>query len=163
MSNIDPDHARFTIPNEVVALTADLLSESGKRGLEGSVLWIGHVNNDTDAEVTKACRPEQIAHATPMGLSVALTEEGLTEVIRTLTGDEIVLARIHTHGNHHVDHSEIDNRNLVVAHPGAVSIVVPYFAKHGMDLSRCGVHILSYSCRWVRLSVAETDERFEVK
>lgn len=163
MNGVDPERTRFTIPRAVVAQTEALLAEPGAEGFEGSVLWIGHVNSGAVAEVTKVHRPEQVAHATPAGLSVTLTESGLTDLIRSLGSDEMVLARLHTHGNGAVDHSEVDDRNLVVAHPGAVSIVIPWFAAGGIDLAVCGVHVLSAGHRWRRLSPAETSERFTIR
>jgi hypothetical protein len=163
VNSLDPDRTRFLIPAALIEATAGLLAEPGMEGFEGSALWIGRVVDGTTAEVDRVYRPEQVAHATALGLAVTLTEEGLTELIRSLTGDEIVLARLHTHGNDDIDHSEIDNRNLVVAHPGAVSIVVPHFAADGIDLARCGVHVLSVAHRWRRLTTVQTDERFQVR
>lgn len=163
MSTIDPNHTRFVIPAGVLAGTARLLAEPGEDGLEGSLLWIGHVLDDTIAEVTRAYRPEQIAFASSAGLAVTLTEDGLTQLIMSLADGEIVLARLHTHGNSDVSHSPVDDANVVVGHPGAVSIVVPYFASCGIDLDRCGVHVLSASHRWRRLTVVETDQRFEIR
>lgn len=163
MSPVDPDRTRFLIPAAVVTGTSELLAEPGVKGFEGSALWIGHLLDEATAEVTRVHRPEQVAHANAAGLAVTLTEEGLTELIMSLTDGEIVLARLHTHGNDDVDHSDIDDVNLVVAHPGAVSIVVPRFAAAGINLARCGVHVLSNAHRWRRLTPVETSERFEVR
>lgn len=160
MTGVDPDGTQFVIPIEILDSTAALLAEPGSEGFEGAALWIGTVLTPHRAVVTKVHRPEQIAHATPSGLAVTLTEDGLTDLIRSLAGNEIVLARLHTHGTEDVDHSDVDDRNLVVAHPGAVSIVVPSFAADGIDLEVCGVHVLSATHRWRRLSNSETRERF---
>ena len=163
MSTIDPDRTRFVIPADVLAGTEGLLAEPGEEGFEGSVLWIGPAPDDTTAEVTRAYRPEQVAYATAAGLTVTLTEDGLSQLILSLTDGEMVLARLHTHGNGDVNHSPVDDANLVVAHPGAVSVVVPCFASCGIDLSRCGVHVLSAAHRWRRLTTAETAARFEIR
>lgn len=160
MTELDSDQVRFTIPAAVLATTRALLAEPGEAGFEASALWIGHVLDEQAAQVTHVCRPEQIAYATSNGLAVELTEQGLTDLIRSLADDEIVLVRLHSHGNDDVNHSEIDDRNLVVAHPGAASIVVPRFASEEIKLDRCGVHILSEKHIWRRLSSAETLKRF---
>jgi hypothetical protein len=162
VSTIDPDRTRFGIPATVLEETTGLLAEPGEQGFEGSVLWIGHVLDDITVEVTRACRPEQVTYATTAGLAVEITEDGLTQLIMSLVDDEIVLARLHTHGNGDVNHSPVDDANLVVAHSGAVSVVVPYFASGGIDLGRCGVHVLSADHRWRRLTTAEIAERFEI-
>lgn len=163
MTEIDPDRSHFIIPPHIVEDTAALLAEPGVDGFEAAALWVGTVLDSTHAVVAKVHRPEQVARATPAGLAVTLTEDGLTDLIRSLAGGEIVLARLHTHGTDDVDHSDIDDRNLVVAHPGAVSIVVPWFASHGIDLSSCGVHVLSMSHQWRRLTTGETHERFRIR
>lgn len=160
---MDPNRTRFVIGAALLSGTAGLLAEPGMKGLEGSVLWIGHVLDDATAEITRAYRPQQVACATAAGLAVTLTEDGLSELIMSLIGDEIVLGRLHTHGNGDVNHSSVDDANLVVAHPGAVSIVVPYFASCGIDLVRCGVHVLSAAHRWRRIKADETDQRFEIR
>lgn len=163
MIPVSPSRTRFTIPMAVLTRTVELLAEPGTQGYEGSALWLGRVITGSSAEVTKVHRPEQMSYATTAGLAVTLTEQGLTDLITSLAVDEIVLARLHTHGNDDVDHSEVDDRNLVVAHPGAVSIVVPLFAANGIDLTSCGVHVLSETHRWHRLTAAEISERFEIR
>jgi hypothetical protein len=161
MNAADTDGIRFRVPAAVIADTEELLVESGVQGFEGAVVWIG-TSAGTTAHVTRVARPEQVAVATKHGLSVTLTEDGLTDLIASLGADEIVLARLHTHGNDDVDHSDVDDANLVVAHPGAVSIVVARLATHGIDLTACGVHILSATHKWKRLTAVETARRFEI-
>lgn len=163
MTGIDPDRTRFAVPQQVIDSTVRLVAEPGAAGYEGSALWIGHVDEGDTAIVTRVHRPEQVAHATPMGLAVTLTEKGLTNLIMSLAVDELVLARIHTHGTDDVDHSLIDDRNLVVAHPGAVSIVIPRFARYGMNLALCGVHVLSADHHWRRIGADETSRRIEIR
>ncbi len=161
--DIDPDHVRFTVPAAVVKDSVDLLAEPGAAGYEGSVLWIGELRDRASAQVTRVYRPEQMAFAGEAGLAVEVTERGLTDLISSLSGDEVVLGRLHTHGNDDVAHSSLDDRNLIVAHAGALSIVVPWFAFDGIDLVRCGVHILSSVHRWRRLPPSETSERFMIR
>lgn len=159
---IDVDLATFTVPATVLDATAALLYEPGASSFEGSAVWIGTVDDPTTAIVSRPFRPEQVTYATPSGLAVEVTEDGLTGLITSLTPGELVLARLHTHGTDDVDHSDVDDRNLLVAHPGAISIVVPHFAAAGIDLFRCGVHVLGGDHRWRRLSPIETERRFRV-
>lgn len=159
---IDPERATFTVPATVLDVTAALLYETGVSGFEGSAVWIGTVDYPTTGIVTRPFRPEQVTYATPSGLAVEVTEDGLTGLISSLTAGELVLARLHTHGTGDVGHSDVDDRNLIVAHPGAISIVVPHFAATGVDLLRCGVHILGTDHRWRRMSPTETERRFRI-
>lgn len=159
---IDVDLATFTVPARVLDETAALLYEPGASGFEGSAVWIGTASTPTTATVSRSFRPEQVTYATPLGLAVEVTEDGLTGLISSLSAGELVLARLHTHGTDDVDHSDVDDRNLLVAHPGAISIVVPHFAAAGIDLGRCGVHVLGNDHRWRRMSTIETERRFRV-
>lgn len=152
----------FVVPQAVLEETAALLREPGTSGFEGSAVWIGERGTGGQARVVRVFRPEQVAHSAPWGLAVTVTERGLMSLVQSLRPHEIVLARLHTHGNNDVDHSDVDDRNLLVAHPGAVSIVVPRFAAFGIDLQDCGVHVLSAAHRWRRLSVKEVHERFRL-
>jgi hypothetical protein len=163
MRRLNPDTIRFTVSANVISETEQLLSEPGVEGFEGSVVWIGTIVDGGVADITRVHRPAQVAYATSAGLAVEITEEGLTALIRSLGDDEVVLGRLHTHGNGDCSHSETDDQNVVVAHPGAFSIVIPWFAAEGIDLARCGVHLLTNDHRWRRLSGGETRDRFTVR
>lgn len=160
---VDPERTVFNIDSTVVSQTAALIGEAGWRGYEGSAVWIGTVTDDgATATIRRVYRPEQVAYATPSGLSVEVTEAGLSEMIGSLKPAEMVLARLHTHGNDDVNHSRVDDANLLVGHPGAVSVVVPRFAANGIVLDRCGVHVLGVDHRWRRLSPERIRERFHL-
>lgn len=162
MTAISADDATFNVPAAVIDATVALLKEPGEVGFEGSAVWIGTVHDSIAATVTRPYRPEQVTYATPGGLAVEVTEAGLTALITSLSPGELVLARLHTHGTDDVDHSSVDDHNLLVAHPGAVSIVVPHFAAHGINLAECGVHILGDDHSWRRLTAIETERRFRI-
>ena len=162
MTAVDPDKTVFTVAADIVIRTTELIAEPGREGFEGSAVWIGAIDAAGNAFVTRLFRPEQTAYSTRYGLAVEVTETGLTDLIGSLKPGELVLARLHTHGNGDVKHSTTDDRNLLVAHPGAVSIVVPWFAEDGIDLNRCGVHILRADHRWRRMSAREIRRRFRI-
>jgi len=52
----------------------------------------------------------------------------------------VLLGQAHSHPSHNVHHSRIDDRDTFAQFPGAISIVVPHFARRGIDLATCGVH-----------------------
>ena len=153
----------YTITEHVLQVTRELLVEAGRRGFESAVLWAGTVDADGLAHVTQVYRPEQRAVKAPLGLAVELTEAGLTQLIGSLDGDELVLARLHAHGNDDVRHSPVDDKNLVIGHPGAISIVVPRFALAPITLASCGVHLLDDRHRWRRLTARETAQRLQLR
>lgn len=160
MTHLEPDHVRYELTSDVIDHTELLLVEPGCEGFEGSVVWVGKQQDSRNAIVTHAHRPEQISHASALGLSVEVTEAGLSDLIAGLQPGETVLGRIHTHGNDDTDHSPMDDANLIVAHPGAFSIIVPFFASGGIHLRACGVHLLGSDHRWRRLPADEIDARF---
>ena len=159
MTSVDPDRTCFEVTADIIEQTTRLLVEPGLAGLEGCAVWVGTITPEV-ATITRVYRPEQVSVATEAGLTVEVTEAGLSTLITSLDGDEAVIARLHTHGTNDIGHSPVDDANLLVSHPGAVSIVVPWFAINGIRLPRCGVHILAHDHRWRRLSNAEIGRRF---
>lgn len=51
------------------------------------------------------------------------------------------IAQVHTHPGGRVDHSSFDDDNAYSQLDGAVSIVLPFHAKHHPQLFDCGVHV----------------------
>lgn len=153
----------YTISDHILKVTQDLLAEPGDDGFEASVLWAGTVDTGGVAHVARVLRPRQRAVKTAFGLAVEVTEVGLTELINSLDGDEMVLVRLHTHGNEDLNHSPVDDSNLIVGHPGAISVVVPRFAQAPITLVGCGVHLLDDRHRWRRLTAYESAERFQLR
>lgn len=156
---VPPTLERFTIPRRVIDTTAAFLRDRGEAGVEGTVLWLGEVVSDFEATVTETYVPEQVAYRTPHGLAVEVTRHGLNELIRWLPAGIFVLARVHSHGEE-AYHSETDDQNMIISHEGAISIVVPNFARDGMDLARCSVNRLHRGQGWVELSSVQVQGGF---
>lgn len=162
MTGLPDPNATYRIPRAVLTATRDLLAESGHRGHEAAVVWLGDTNTPDTANVRDVYRPAQIATATPFGLSVEITEDGLTNLIAGLAPPTVVLARLHTHGDNDTCHSELDDTNFLVGHVGAISIVVPSFARDPLNLANCAVHQLTADGTWSELSPADIDHRFVI-
>lgn len=162
MTGLPDPGATYHIARPVLTATRDLLAESGRRGHEAAVVWLGDTDSPDTATVRDVYRPEQIATATPFGLSVEITEDGLTNLIAGLVPPTVVLARLHTHGDTDTCHSELDDNNFLVGHIGAISIVVSSFAREPLNLSNCTVHQLAADGTWSELSPADIDHRFVV-
>lgn len=162
MTGLPGPDATYRIPRGVLTATRDLLTECGRRGHEAAVVWLGDTDSPDAATVRDVYRPAQIATATPFGLSVEITEDGLTTLIAGLVPPTVVLARLHTHGDTDTCHSELDDTNFLVGHIGAISIVVPSFARAPLNLRNCAVHQLAADGTWSELSPADIDHRFHV-
>lgn len=152
---------RYRVPRRVLVDTRELLLPSAREQMEGTVVWRGRMISDHVAEISAAHRPRQRAYRSQYGLSVEVPPLAISEMIDALPPGELVLVRVHTHGTA-AYHSRMDDRNMLIAHEGAISIVIPHFAREPIDLRRCSVNELRREQGWVELSVGETARRFEV-
>jgi len=159
---VPPTLRVYRIPVHVLASTRMLLAESGSHGHEAAVVWLGEVETPTTARVVDVYRPHQIATSSAYGLSVEITEQGLTDLISALPDGIFVLARLHTHGDTDTCHSELDDSNFLVGHIGAISVVVPGFARAALHLPSCSVHELRRDGSWRLLTPEEVSQRFLV-
>lgn len=140
--------------------TRMLLRESGEQGYEAVVLWAGTVLDATTARVTDAVRPRQIAYRSDDGCAVEILPDDIGDIVAALPPGQVVLARVHTHPGE-AYHSTTDDRNLLIAHPGAISVVVPDFAAAPtLDLAGCSVNELRPDGTWRELDPADAARRF---
>ena len=159
MSRVPPTLSTYTIPRQVLEDTRDLLREPGLQGFEAVVLWVGSVDDETSATIRAAVRPGQSAYRGDQGCAVEVPADALSALISALPPGVFVLARVHTHPGE-AYHSPVDDTNMLIAHEGAVSIVVPDFATAPLDLRACSVNELRSASGWRELDVDEVDTRF---
>jgi len=69
----------------------------------------------------------------------------------------IRLAQIHTHGNHRVTHSVVDDQHAYSQRDGALSLVLPHHAVHRPAPHDAGVHVRGAS-GWRRVSEPEISQ-----
>lgn len=161
--SIDPRRIRtYAIPARLLESTRLLLAEPGRKGYEATVVWVARPTDETAAEIVDVRRPHQLARRSDYGVSVEVTEEGMTQLISALTPGTFLAARIHTHPIE-AYHSEVDDLNMLIGHEGAISIVVPYFAEDPIDLLHCSVNELRTGAGWVVLTPKEVSQRFLVR
>jgi proteasome lid subunit RPN8/RPN11 len=114
------------LPQRVLDEARTFFENCGTRGFEGTAMI-------KKGERTELVIPEQRAIRDAHGqVSVEVTRSGQMELARSLAIGEMYVARIHSHPGD-AYHSRTDNENPVLAHEGAISIVVPYF---GLGLRR---------------------------
>jgi hypothetical protein len=151
----------YVVSRKVLRDTRTLLMPSARKQLEGVVVWWGQMLDGDRAEIETAFRPRQLARRAVWGLSVEVPRDAITEMIAMLPSGMSVLARLHTHGTE-AYHSGTDDENMLIAHQGAISIVIRFFAREPIDLSRCSVNMLDHARGWVELGSDEVARRFEV-
>jgi hypothetical protein len=151
----------YVIPRQVLDDTRQLLAPSRRNQVEGVVVWWGRMLHGDLARVETAFRPRQRARRSAWGLSVEVPREGITEMISLVPSGVSVLVRLHTHGTV-AYHSDTDDHNMLIAHQGAISVVIPFFAREPIELASCSVNMLDHARGWVELSGDEVARRFEV-
>lgn len=159
MSRVPPTLCTYTIPRPVLQETHELLRGPGLRGFEAVVLWVGTVDDETSATIRAAVRPGQKAYRSDQGCAVEVPPDALSALISALPPGVFVLARLHTHPGE-AYHSPVDDTNMLIAHEGALSIVIPNFATAPLDLRACSVNELRSRSGWRELDADEVARRF---
>ena len=149
------------VPQEILEPSRRLLAGPGEEGFEAIVVWVGRIVSPTTAAVADVVRPAQTATKGPLGCAVEVPPEALAELIRSLERDQRILVRLHTHPGE-AFHSDLDDSNMLIAHEGALSVVVPDFARDALELDRCSVNELRAGGRWVELGPDEVQQRFVI-
>lgn len=152
----------FHIPRQILHESRLLLAAPGREGLEAAVVWLGRETATAAVEILAVEMPEQIAIRTDLGVAVMLPDESVSRLIAALPAGVFIPVRLHTHPGA-AYHSSTDDQNKLLSHRGAISIVVPDFARGEIDLSRCSVNELDEGFRWRELSPDEVGARFLVR
>ena len=67
------------------------------------------------------------------------------------------IAQVHSHPSAFVEHSPYDDEMAYSRHEGAMSIVLPHYAKKNATLESAGVHVYQ-SRRWIRIDPAQISD-----
>jgi proteasome lid subunit RPN8/RPN11 len=151
----------YRVSAKTLEITRAVLRHRGDDGFEAVVLWLGRPADEERADILAPYVPEQIGYRSEDGVAVRVTDDGLSRLISDLPDGVFVLCRVHSHPGP-AFHSDTDDDNMIISHQGAISIVVPFFARESIELTRCSVHELDHAIGWRELDPAEVDERFEV-
>jgi hypothetical protein len=123
------DVSRFTVTKDVIAATIEVLAEAGRRGYEAFVLWGAVPRPDGSMHICSAVRPAQHAQKTRDGLLVTVAGEALFSVNKLLyERGETLAGQVHSHPGR-AFHSTTDDAFPLVTLRGALSVVVPNFAR----------------------------------
>lgn len=148
------DVTRFTVAEDVIAATLRVLSEAGHEEHEAFVLW-GAVRDagSRSVHIRTAVTPAQHAEKTRDGLLVTVPGTALFRVNKLLyERGEILVGQVHTHPGR-AYHSDTDDAYPLVTLLGALSVVVPDFARDGRRGFRRWVwYRLASVGHWVRVS-----------
>lgn len=140
----------FYVDQSVIDFTVRFLAEVGRQGFEGLVLWGGRrTADDHDAEIVLAVAPQQHASRGEDGVLVTVDGEELFRVNVDFYGRGLLLcAQVHSHPTE-AYHSDTDDAFAVITIPGGLSLVLPWFAREGLDADTTAVYRLSTSGEWL--------------
>jgi len=131
----------FCVPRTVITKTMEFLAAVGQRYDEALVLWVGTADRTT-ARVTDVIAPRQSPLRTQSGIGVYVGSETLHELNVWLHQHRVrLLAQVHSHGEH-AYHSDTDDQHSIITTTGAISVVVPHFARGSFGFDDCSVHRL---------------------
>lgn len=139
----------FIIPSHVLVDTITFLRRVGSEGCEGFVVWGGHLVDDDTFRFTTAIVPAQQASMTEHGLLVTVGGQALFEINKRLhEQSQILAAQVHSHPTE-AYHSSTDDTFPIATLVGALSIVVPDFARNAPDdLDQWAWYRLSPRGKW---------------
>ena len=144
----------FIITKRVLEETIDFLRAVGTTGAEGFVLWTGKIDTAANAfRFSTAIVPEQRPLTTERGLLVVVSGDALFTVNKlAYEREEILGGQVHTHPTS-AYHSDTDDHYPLVTLVGALSVVLPNFARHApADMGAWAWYRLMEYGRWEPLS-----------
>jgi proteasome lid subunit RPN8/RPN11 len=113
------------VPKRVIASTLRSIRWAGRCGKERVVLWLGQ-RTGSGILVVQAHVPKQVAERD----FFRIPPTSMRSLMRVLGSKNLmVAAQVHSHPAE-AFHSEADDRWAIVRHLGALSLVLPYFARH---------------------------------
>ena len=149
--------------NSVIRCSLSAIDESlshlragGVMKCETVVLWLGIVH-DGIAEVREVYRPKQNVDIDIFQIPKQSMRELMARIKETRFQ---ILAQVHSHPER-AFHSKADDTWAIIRHVGAVSIVIPYFAKDTIGTNfgdRAATFQLNASNNWVEVDFKKVVE-----
>lgn len=145
---------RVVVPRELADGANSHLREAGQRSCEAFALWAGS-RQDSVFLVKELIIPAQQALAFEDGVCVTVASPELFRINVHLHNEGLeLIAQLHSHPNE-AYHSETDDRYPIATRAGALSIVVPNFARATFAIESSAVFRLSARSEWIAMSADE--------
>ena len=151
----------WTLPQELLRVSIEVMRPRGARGNEGLALWFGH-GDERHVRFTHVVEVFGRGFTTtPLYMSLSLRAMAtLTEF--AAQHDVFLAGQIHSHPGRFVDLSDLDQVHGIRV-PDYLSIVCPFYAQRALEsLDCCGVHLFE-SQRYRRLGADEVSRRIAVR
>lgn len=132
------------------------LYKAGRRNVEGVALWAGIRDGNTFL-IKKTIIPEQNACSIEDGLIYVVRGDELHRIALELFDSGMqLIAQIHSHPRE-AYHSQTDDAYPIVTVTGGISVVVPNFAKGGLNLAEWAVYRFLPETGWTVLNQREKE------
>ena len=150
--------SHFIVPVTLANETLSVLRRAGEQGNEAFVLWGGRIDGEV-LEFESAIVPPQTAHRTPHGLLVTVEGSALFQVNKELyQRGQLLAGQVHSHPTD-AYHSDTDDCHSLVTLTGALSVVIPDFARGGLEsVSRWAWYRLTGQGEWAELTRSDKVE-----
>jgi hypothetical protein len=146
------------LPEKLAVTAIEALYSAGRKGAEGVALFAG-TRDGTVFKIEKTIVPKQKAGSFEEGLIYVVEGDELYRISLDLFDNkQQLVAQIHSHPSA-AYHSETDDMYPIVTVLGGVSIVVPNFAKGGVNLTEWAVYRLLPGSIWTELNI---DKKFSL-
>jgi hypothetical protein len=147
----------FVLPKTLLEESLEVLAQIGQNHAEGFVVWGGSRESDTVFQFRAGVVPEQRAYSTDEGLLVTVDGDALHKINVEFNEEGLMLAgQIHSHPTD-AYHSSTDDYLPLVTVIGGLSVVVPDFARDGLDaLDRFAWYRLASYAHWVEVDSSRT-------
>jgi hypothetical protein len=144
------DVSLLKLPKSCIVDAIDWLFLAGNKGVEGVALWAGRKEGDVFT-ILKTIIPQQNAGNVEQGLVYFVGEDELFRISLELYDEGLQLfAQIHSHPGA-AYHSDTDDTFPIVTTIGGLSVVVPDFAKDGLEVEKWAVFQLLPQNGWTEL------------
>jgi hypothetical protein len=153
-------NSTIIVPVHHINKTLSELKRVGRWGSECVVLWLGRRCADS-IQVEEVWVPEQKAGR----CFFHIPENAMAKLFKELCARRLMIAaQIHTHPGR-AFHSEADDKWAIVRHAGALSLVIPYFARNTRLESfkdDTAVFALSVQNHWELVSRESAEKHYRI-
>jgi len=152
---------RIFLPLDIQEQTIAHIRECGSNGEEGFVVWSG-VSRNGQIVVRSAVIPSEGALRRHLGIGFSdRAIEHIADVIQ-FKGEKLI-AQVHSHP-FGAFHSETDDRFPLIHRKGFLSIVIPFFGKHGFErFDTFRVYEYLQDNQWTELDWKNVRRRFRIE
>lgn len=149
------------VPRTITDSGQEFLRFAGSNGNEGMILWIGK-RHGRNFFVSDLVVPNQRGVQTPDGVCVVVDGPELHRINLDLyrTGRQLI-GQLHSHPTH-AYHSDMDDEFAIARRIGALSLVIPDFARRPFSLDECAVYRLDAAGHWKDICGAQARQLIRI-